>query len=600
MASYLLFLSLASFASTANSSNLENIALNKKIHNDPTWSALLHIVDGKSAINDPDFILSHQNFSLKNELIESIRLLESIPKSRCKFPARRQFLVDSLNLSNDELKQPQCDDFFDFKNKAPANNISLIYATENISQPSSMMGHIMLKIDGINENGIPVEHGVSFFTELNSFNVPLIIWESLITGKNGFFQLAPFLPILEHYQHTEQRNVWEYKLNFTKAEKTLFHNHLWELKNTSLRYYFNSYNCATFTKMLLRVGNPHKVEINSRWLSPIDIVKSSYKANLLTSQTLTPSNKWQLQMLTDLIKPEIINHIRSFVDKDTPLTLETKNEEEAYLSALLGKTYNQYQFLNGQYNKEKWVSKNVTINKHIPVSGQYSLDLSQYKNPLKTPNDSQVSFGYSMLNEQEWINLRYIPASHDIEDDNRQFFSENELKLMSFSLLSNKESGDIKLENWTLYSAKSYIPWNSLTGGVSGHFSIGAEQHRDIHLTPLLAGAVYGGAGYTYSLTKDINVFAMLNIGLGGSNSDGYFYGETEVGFYLYEIFDMKTFFNYKKIFNQKKTKYAQNVVEINQSIFTQGPWSLISEYEYRWNKLYEDTQYAIHLKYQF
>ncbi len=601
MASFLLLLSPFSFSVSVDISELEQAAIKSEIYKHPTWAALLHTIDGLTQIQDPSFVLSKDNFSLQNELIATIRLLESNSKASCQFPARRQFILDTLNITSSTISKPVCKDYLIFKKKAPADYVSLIYATENISQPSSMMGHIMLKISGKNDKGLDVEHGVSYFTELNSFNVPVIIWESLVTGKNGYFQLSPFQEALNHYLNVEQRNVWEYKIDIAKNKKEVFHDHLWELKKTKLKYFFNSYNCATFTKMLLRVGNSNKVNIDSSWLSPIDIVKSSHQSKVISSSKLIPSDKWQLRMLSNTVNVETKNNILNIINSNGDHFTTPESPEDTYLTSVLGKTYNQYQFKKGAYDLERWRSIDATIEKIAPQGSQeFLLDLSQYKSPLKTPNDSQVSIGYRNLNDKNLLNIRLLPASHGIEDDNRQFFSENELKLMEISLLAQPETGDIKLDSWTLYSAKSYIPWNQFTGGTSGHFSIGAEQQSNDDLQSTLAGNIYGGVGYTLPVTKDFNIYGMMNIGLAISSIGGYFYTEPEVGLYLYEIFDMKTFFSFKKIYNQQKSKYEQNLISINHSAFILNQFSILAEYKHRWNKEKTNTQYGIHLKYQY
>jgi hypothetical protein len=601
LASFSLLFSCFSFASIHEPSKLEHSAINQKIYDDPTWSALLHSVNNSTPIEDSSFILSTGNFTLKNELVATIRLLEKSSEASCQFPARRKFIIATLQLSQNKIIAPTCDEYLTFKKKAPAENISLIYATENISQPSSMMGHIMLKIEGINDSNIPVKHGVSYFTELNSLNIPLIIWESLVTGKIGYFQLSPFQATLNYYLNIEQRNVWEYKIDLSKDQLELFHNHLWELKKTKLKYLFNSYNCATFTKMLLRVARPDKISINNDWLSPIDIVKSTANAGIITQSKLTPSDKWQLRMLSSSVDPATTNSIVELVDSEREITINTKQKEKIYLASLLGKTYNKYNFINEKYDLEKWQSINNLIDKIMPIpENEFSLDLSQFKSPLKTPDDSQVSLGHKYFDNRHWINFKYLPASHAIEDDNRQFFNENELKLMELSILRNQSTGRIKLDSWTLYSAKSFIPWNQFTGGTSGQFSISAEQHWDDTLSPKLVANVYGGVGYTYSLTKDISTFAMMNMGLAGSSDGGYLYAEPEVGLYLYEIFDMKTFFSYKTIFNQQKAKHDQHLASVKHSILNLDRWSFILEYQERWNKSKSSTQYSANLKYQF
>lgn len=602
LASFLFLLSLVTEASIPAPNNLANLAIQEKLHEHPTWSALLHAVDSMTAIDDNKFILSLDDFSLKNELLKTIQFLNSNEQAACRFPARRQFILSALGLSPEYIPKPQCEDYLLFKRKAPADNISLVYASENLSQPSSMMGHVMLKMSGENHDGISVEHGISYFTILNSYNVPLLIWDSLVTGKKGYFQISPYQEKLEFYLNKEQRNVWEYRLDFTDDQKQLFQNHIWELKTTNLKYFFNSYNCATVTKMLLRVGNAQKIKIDSSWLSPLDVVKSVNKAGVIDGINVNPSSKWKIRMLSSTVDKNTIYNVAGFVDGDLEsLKLTDNTDIGRYLTAELTQAYNNFNIETGTYNNEKWQELTSKVNTfRESQKNAYQIDLTDFKSPIKTPNDSQVSFGYRHFLGGHWANFKYLPASHGLEDDNRQFFSENELKLMEISLLANESSGELKLDSWTLYSARSNIPWDLLTGGLSGQFTIGVEQHRNDQLDTALSGSIYGGVGYTYAVSKDLSAFFMLNAGLAASSIGGYVYSEPEIGLILYEVFNMKTFINYKKISNQQKTSYSQEQWSITHSILGLEDWSVYGEYEKRWNKLVSSEQYGLHVKYQY
>ena len=171
---------------------------------------------------------------------------------------------------------------------------------------------------------------------------------------------------------------------------------------------------------------------------------------------------------------------------------------------------------------------------------------------------------------------------------------------MEFSLLANEESGAVKLNSWTLYSARSNVPWDSLTGGSSGHFTVGAQQHWNDQLQPTLASNISGGLGYTYSLSKDFNVYAMFNSGLGASSIGGYIYTEPEIGFYVYEVFDMKTFVSYKQIYNQQKSDKTQNLLSVTHSFWPFKKWSIYVDYQNRWNSITSHEEYGLHLKYHY
>ncbi|MDX1453513.1 MAG: DUF4105 domain-containing protein, partial [Oleiphilaceae bacterium] len=149
------------------------------------------------------------------------------------------------------LPQANCPELEEFRHRAPVDSVILAYSSENLMQASSMMGHVFLKLEGRDSGGVMRAHSVSYFTEIQGINVPKIIFDSLVVGKQGFFALTPYSEKLHYYLAGEQRNVWEYQLKATPQQLALLHDHLWELKQTRFTYFFDDYNCATLLSYLL-------------------------------------------------------------------------------------------------------------------------------------------------------------------------------------------------------------------------------------------------------------------------------------------------------------------------------------------------------------
>ena len=311
LASLLVF--WVSFGCTANDylPSLENQAIAQELYLNPEWNALLHIEEGQSKILDPRFILSSEDFSSKNELVETINFLFGIdnsPTNICKFPARAIWI-------NQQLKRPPinfglCNQFSKYLESAPVNSIAVVYSSENLTQPSSMMGHVFLKISGENQLGKQVAHGVSFFTEINGINVPKIIFDSMVIGKQGFFALSPYQDKLSFYLQEEQRNVWEYELDLDSDQKELIQAHIWELKQAKLDYFFQDYNCATLLKFLISVAEPSLLDSKDAWTTPVDLVKTVDRANIVKNVSVIPSSKWKMRMLSEALTPQINDDIK--------------------------------------------------------------------------------------------------------------------------------------------------------------------------------------------------------------------------------------------------------------------------------------------------
>jgi hypothetical protein len=175
---------------------------------DILWRNLLHVQSDRPLINDPDFILTNKHFSVQFEYQKNLEYATKAPAQYfCKFPARYMVFYERQLVPKPDISL--CDDLKEFVEKAPVENVSLVFAAEDISSSSSMMGHLMLKIEGVNIDGLNVQHAISYFTDANTVNVPKLLFDSLIVGKDGYYTLSPYVERLRRYNINEQRNVWE-------------------------------------------------------------------------------------------------------------------------------------------------------------------------------------------------------------------------------------------------------------------------------------------------------------------------------------------------------------------------------------------------------
>jgi hypothetical protein len=428
---------VASETTTFAQDSLVEKALSQKIYTKPEWSALLHVDHNKPYINDAHFLLSLPHFSLQNELIIDLKSILS-PRSHddfiCQFPARTLWLQQQLQLA--PISFTQCKDFTDYLNNAPAETIRLVYVAENITQPSSMMGHVLLQLSGLNRNNQHVDHAVSFYTEVSGFNAPKFMFQATVTGKKGYFSLSPLSEKLERYHHEEQRNIWTYELALTDEQKQRIQYHIWELKTAPLTYYFKGYNCATLTHFILATtGNPNIEQHFDAILSPLDIAKSVDAAHMVKSTTLSPSDTFAIRMLSNQYSHAWQENLKIAIQNHTVAKLIESTPSPVDQFVMYQITSHYRDFLHDQ---GKLKADDTTLDQQLEQSkawiSDFEMDLSNYKDPLKAPNDSQLSIGTGYDNHQHDIKLDYLPTAQKLEDDNSQSASEHELLLGNIGL----------------------------------------------------------------------------------------------------------------------------------------------------------------------
>lgn len=580
-------------------------AIALKLHQHTTWQALLHLEQGKPRIKDSDFLLSHAHFSPQQELIDTLHFLLDAPPSssaQCRFPARQAWLAQQLNLAPADLSH--CTELTEFLIKAPADHISVVYASENLSSASSMMGHVLIKLSGLNAQQQPLEHAVSFFTEVQGLNVPKIMYESIIAGKAGYFSLSPFREKLEYYAKKEQRNIWTYHIKLTDAQRQLIQLHLWELKQTPLQYFFHTYNCATFTNFILSVTGNTALYQARGWKTPLDTVKLIHAANLVDSTTFYPSNRARIRMLGSdqswawrrQIQQAVSQHDLSLLphndqDVDTFRTLKTAQFYADYL--------NEKQHLTPQ----AWqtISQDL-LTQQQALSQAYQIDPSDYKKPTLTPKDSQWYAGISHIDQKNYLHLGVFAAAHSIEDDNRQSMSENELRLGDLSVLISPTDQTIRIDQFQLYRMASYVPFDVLTGGLSGRFAIGYGPQYDNQLHRYSATTLEGAIGLSTQVGADLLIYGMAGAGLGYGKHDLYAAFSPEVGIFINEVYGLKSIASIKSTHQYWQTGNTTPyyTAQWTQAIPVGVDHRVALKYTYQWNKQQHDQQAELRFKWFF
>lgn len=443
-------------------------AQEKHLSQSPVWLSLLHSDGVTSAISDPTFLLSGKNFSPRHELNETLSFLYSGDVNHvCRFPARYIWLKSQLDLP--DLALSQCHDLQEFVEKAPSEQISLVFASESLAQPASMMGHAFLKLSGQKPDGSEVSHAITFFTEAEGYNLPKLFFESTVLGKQGFFALSPFDEELNRYLNRDQRKVWFYDLKLDAAKRQLIQYHLQELKQTKLVYFFQSYNCATLLRHVLALSGNLPTS-SHLWVSPKDVVQDVSQVGLVESVSVDSPGGWLVRVLSDQLTSDITDEIAEYITRGNVDALHfDPNSDQDYLRFSFGQAYASH--LQAEYPDDTLIRKTVNQFAELQLYPDKQLHTSVALNPANTPPDSQFSFSTLGEGANHRHRIELLPASHWLMDNNSAYTQETELQLMGLTAYVDQNQ-HVGLDRLTLYKMQSYTPYNPKVGGVSSKFVV--------------------------------------------------------------------------------------------------------------------------------
>ena len=327
------------------------------------------------------------------------------------------------------------------------------------------------------------------------------------------------------------------------------------------------------------------------WITPLDTVKFLYKYKLIKNSQLFPSDEWLVKMLAEHLNTKEISKVKQIIEEKKYDKISNLN---FYLLKFL-KAYSSVEHKKRQISDKEFLLIKKKVKKSLQNSNKH-FDISKYKSPNKIPNEKQFGIGYSNINKNNYMKISFLPASHLLNDDNREYFGESELKIAYLSVLLNKES--IKLDEFTLYGMQSYIAYDSLTNDLSYQFELAIKKEYTKDISYIKTFKIGGGIGVDFLLAKDINIFSTLSAGVGYNKDDNaHIYLNPKIGAMLYEVFNMKSLLYYQPLFINANKVYDKFV--LNHNIF----FSKNYKFYFNLEKISSDksyTNYEVGLKVLF
>lgn len=563
----------------------------------PVWHALLHAKNGHPNIHDANFLLSLPDFSPLEELQKTIDFLyRGEPENVCRFPARYLWLQKQLTAP--ELPLAACPDVIEFRQKAPLDEIALVFASENIAQPASMLGHAFLKFSGKNEQGQEVSHAISFYTDANTLNLPRLLFDSLIIGKKGYFSLSPYPEKQQRYLDEEQRSIWEYQLVLDKFQKELIRLHLLELKQSRLTYFFQKYNCATLLDFILGLsGKP--IPDSGWWVTPKGLIKNAYQAGLIDgTRVLTPS-RWLVRALAEQVPVSEQRSLRDQVRQGNVANhIDYSGSTSAFIRLELTREYNRYVYLNGELDKNIWgVNEHALDVAKTRSFPEMALTADQRYNPINAPGESQIFLATQNDAGEAALAFTVLPISHTLSDDNRNYTSETSLQLFSPTFKLTLPSSRLTLDRLVIYDAESLMPYDELTGGISGRFHLAVEPQKNSRLEARHILAISGALGLTRRIEQDIDFYSLAGGGLGYTGTYISPYTTIEAGAILRELWDMKSLLSLTHTNNQIDGGAHYYSINFDHSKFIDRTLTVNLDWKWDFNNQHQQHFIAIGLK---
>lgn len=478
--------------------------------------------NGISEIDDERFFLSSKGkTSAKDELNATIDALfnETIfddNSTACRFPARKAWLTEELSITN--LPEVKCEKYDAILKRLKPKSVTLVFPSAHINSPASMFGHTFLRINSAYDSKL-LSYAVNYAADANpdEENAVLFAIKGLFGGYFGRYSLLPYYDKLKEYRDSEQRDIWEYDLDFSEEETLRMIEHIWELNETHSYYYFFTENCSYNMLWFLEAARPalHLREYFNYQVIPLETAHAANLENIIKDKFFRPSKRTTLLKYEELIEKKHIHFPIKLVDSvvsieellaNTYIEVQQKRYIlEASIELL------EYKFSKGKIEKESYLKQFHEFSKARASLGQGDkLDIRTPPNPIDSHRAIRASIGGGFRDGKSIGFLGIRPAYHDLEDSNYGFLRGTQIEFMNLEL--SYSNSDLKIEDATILSIVSLAQRSDFFDNLSWRTKFGWDRN---------------------SLESSANFIGTVGVGLSWGNKLGYTYIMADPLFYL-------------------------------------------------------------------
>jgi len=527
-----------------NTENIEYIisdALKANLSEKPEWLSLLHYKENTftnsyySEIDGVQFFNAQNgNIHPRAELIATIKAMHSTFISeinrhpQCLFPARLAWLKYTLPSFNEELPKIKCTRFLEWRHFLNAESISLVFISPSVDNSGSIFGNTFLKInppkmrkDVFNKgrNLLPAK-AISF--AVNATTEQQDEWFYSINAALGKYPgkitIESYVNRIARYDDSEDRDIWEYELNLTPFETEQLLDHVWELKQTKINYYYFDENSAY---MLLSLIDAVKSKLNltdsfSLQVIPVDTIRELIDKEVISDIKYIPSTLTNIKYHYEEYSSSQQDIISGLIDGS-----KTTNDPEfkklvSTLQIFLIEIANQYlqlSFKRGEIDRISYKVRSLRLRKARKKLDPL-IQLANAPPPTTRPDQghktSRLDIGVGRNASESFVEVNWRPALHDLLDSDGTYNAGTQINYLDTIVRLDDKHGLAQFERLHFINLYSLHPRSALFKPWSFKFKTGLDREAIFTPDRNLYFNVNGGVGFTYQLAKPLRVYGML------------------------------------------------------------------------------------------
>lgn len=443
---------------------------------------------------------------------------------QCRFIARYHWLKEQLDFDPTRLPERACPLFDQWYAQINPERLTLIFPAAYLNNPASMYGHTLLRIDPPAEDGGTAleSYALNFSAQTNESNGLAFAIKGLTGLYPGRFAILPYYDRVNAYGDIENRDIWEYGLNFTAAEVRMLMMHAWELDNVDFAYYFFDENCSYQLLSLLEAARPslHLTDQFIYYAIPSDTVRVTVATpNILDDTAFRPSLRtrinWRAAGMSKAEQALAVAITKGGLERHAA---EIATHDPDAKARILDTTYDLLQY---RYNRTGGARRAharaslalLRMRSTLPAGDTVPSLPAPATAPHAGHETARVDFGLGGLDGAGFAELRIRPAYHDILDPPAGYTEGAEINMFALALRYH-EDDSIQLEGLELLDILSLSPRTQFFKPLSWQINVALQREWILPDESPLTFSLRTGAGPSYALGHTALIYAMAGAGL--------------------------------------------------------------------------------------
>jgi len=490
-----------------------------KLASEREWHLLLHyrknLLGGHtSEQDDPGYFMSPDgktdpqaelDATLKQFFSDDL-VGRSKQPAQCAFIARYEWLKQRLAFDETRLPPMACERFDRWYADFEAQSITLIFPSAFLNNPASMFGHTLLRVDqkGQTEQTRILAYTINYAADVPPDAGMAYPIRGIFGGYRGYFSTIPYYLKVQEYRDIENRDIWEYRLNFSEDQVRRFLMHAWELGNASFDYFFFKENCSYHLLALLDYADPtlHLTDEFLFWTVPADTVRLiASKPGLVSSIAYRPSRSNVIRRKRESLpseEREIAHRLTEDVGELKSSALSRLEPMRQIFVLDLASDYLRYRIDTTDEPPPELKERNLAIlaaRSEIRLPSEEFLVEPFAKQPELGHNTSRVSVGAGWRNNSAFEEQTIRAGYHDLLDPEIGYTPNAQIEIASVTMRTYNRDNQTRLERATLANVVSLSPIDSVFHAPSWKINAGMNTIRFGSCKLCSNGVLNGGIG---------------------------------------------------------------------------------------------------------